>query len=107
MSAEVLKRAHYSATTELKRHIEGGLADLYAGRGLTNVKARRDQLSGTCDLIRGKSNGAPPFPPSCSGSFQSCAGPLADQVSLELTEGSEEMKHQPPGRGGRIDCLGQ
>ena len=34
-------------------------------------------------------------------------GPLADDPALELRQGREDVEHQPPAVGGRVDGLGE
>ena len=36
---------------------------------------------------------------------QALAGALDDQLALELIDRAEDVEHQPPGRGGRVDLL--
>jgi hypothetical protein len=47
----------------------------------------------------------PPVRPRARARGQALPGSLDDQLALELIDRAEEMKHQPPGRRGRVDLL--
>ena len=51
--------------------------------------------------------GPTPDPAPSPGSFQPLFRPLDDMLSLKLYDRRENVKHQPSGRGGRVDVLPQ
>ena len=54
-----------------------------------------------------RAGGLPPIRPRLRADARAFFGPLGNPLPFKLGDGGEDVKHQPPGRCGRVDVLGQ
>lgn len=75
------------------------------GVGLTNREHVREQCHCSAEFVLGHHWRAPTLPSAGNGSNQAGAGPLLNEVALELAESAEDVEHQSATGSGRVDCL--
>jgi hypothetical protein len=51
--------------------------------------------------------GRPPLRPRARAAFKPASVRSADQIALELSKRAKDMEYELPGRGSRVDLLGQ
>src|SRR6185312_16567005 len=86
--------------------VQCSLSHLEPGCGFADGQSFGDNGAGTLELIAGDHGLTPALSTAHCGRGQTGASALANQVPFELTERTEEVKHQPAAGRGSIDRLG-
>jgi hypothetical protein len=86
--------------------IERGAANAdRLGDLLHGVLAASQQLAGDPQLVVGDDRTPPPVAAAGASRLQASLRALADELTLELRDGAEDVEHQPAGGGRGIDPL--
>src|SRR3546814_6583572 len=90
-----------------QRLVQGGFSDLETGGCLAHGEPRRDVCSRLAQLVGGDDGTTAALAAALTSSAQASLGAFADQITLELREGAEDVEHQHSPRRGGVDVLGE
>src|SRR3546814_8863668 len=90
-----------------QRLVQGGFSDLETGGCLAHGEPRRDVCSRLAQLVGGDDGTTAALAAALTSSAQASLGAFADQITLELREGAEDVEHQHSPRRGGCDVLGE